>query len=497
MLTHQKISANDAGRRLVINFNLILHWIQDLEPERSNVFLGNGNGSVTEKELHQLHAENRRFLKIPIDHLREFIKTSRKLISFALLTITLFADKSARTVFAQQQWLEDKHDPCVIKQGDRFYMFTSGIGCPVASSKDLINWRDHGVALKSFPTWAIGVTQNKDHRIWAPDISYFGGRYRLYYSVSEVGKNRSAISFASNETLDPTSPKYQWIDHGKPIIESFPNKDDFNAIDPNIVFDDHKNPYISFGSYWGGIMMCRIDIRTGIPAEARLTKIASRSRPDDPIEAPFIIRRNGFYYLFVSLGHCHLGSQSNYHIVCGRSIKIDGPYLDRKGNSMIGSGGTIVLKGYDRFRGPGHNAVLIDREMSFLIHSYFDSVKRSPAELQIRSLLWSQDGWPLPGKPIEKTAANEGAITAGVVSSWKHSVDFGKPQMVNLLPNGIAEKPTGRWSLVGRKLTLRWPNNNGGEWVDDCILDPSGRWYSGRNQEDLIIIGERRTSGSQ
>jgi beta-xylosidase len=182
---------------------------------------------------------------------------------------------------SKNTWLKDKHDPCIIKHDGMYYMFASGEGCPMATSPDLVVWQDRGTAFKTFPKWASAVTQGRDTRIWAPDICYFGGRYRLYYSVSQVGMNRSAIGFASNECLDPSNDKYQWIDHGTPIIESFPTRDTFNAIDPNVVLDEHNQPFLSFGSYWGGIMMCRLDPATGCPANKNaFTVLASRVLQD-------------------------------------------------------------------------------------------------------------------------------------------------------------------------------------------------------------------------
>jgi arabinan endo-1,5-alpha-L-arabinosidase len=389
---------------------------------------------------------------------------------------------------SKNTWLKDKHDPCIIKHDGMFYMFASGEGCPMATSPDLLVWQDRGTAFKTFPKWASAVTQGRDTRIWAPDICYFGGRYRLYYSVSQVGVNRSAIGFASNECLDPLNDKYQWIDHGKPVIESFPTRDTFNAIDPNVVLDEYNQPFLSFGSYWGGIMMCRLDPATGCPANTNaFTTLASRPRPEDPIEAPFIIRRNNFYYLFMSFGRCDRGAESDYHIVCGRASKPEGPYLDRQGRPLRDGNATVVLKGYDRFRGPGHNAALVSGSSSIIVHSFFDSVSRTPAELQVRSLLWGPDGWPLPGKPYSASAARQ-----RVEGKWDHTVDFGEPTQIAIRPNGIVENPSGKWSLAGDVLVMRWPRSGGGEWIDECVVDRSGEWYSGRNQNDLVIFGQHK-----
>ena len=58
----QDVQAKKKLHCLGINSNLILRWKQELEAEGSNAFLGNGNRSPMEEELHRLHAENKRLL---------------------------------------------------------------------------------------------------------------------------------------------------------------------------------------------------------------------------------------------------------------------------------------------------------------------------------------------------------------------------------------------------------------------------------------------------
>ena len=51
----------------------------------------------------------------------------------------------------------------------------------------------------------------------------------------------------------------------KPIVLPAASDDrDFNAIDPNLVFDEQGHAWLSFGSFWSGIKMRRIDPKTGM-----------------------------------------------------------------------------------------------------------------------------------------------------------------------------------------------------------------------------------------
>jgi len=156
------------------------------------------------------------------------------------------------------------HDPSIIKEGDTYYLFSTGYSAteriPIRCSKDLRHWSRCGDVLSRIPDWALrevpGVTN-----LWAPDISLFNGKYHLYYSVSTFGSNRSVIALATNRTLDALSPEYGWQDEGM-IIQSR-IQDDWNAIDPNIVLDEGGQPWLAFGSFWGGIKLRRVDLLTG------------------------------------------------------------------------------------------------------------------------------------------------------------------------------------------------------------------------------------------
>ena len=117
-----------------------------------------------------------------------------------------------------------------------------------------------------------------------PDIALLNGKYHLYYSVSSFGSRNSAIGLATNRTLDPASPDYRWVDEGM-VLRSFVEKDDWNAIDPNLVIEDAKNVWLTWGSFWGGIKMRRIDPATGklSDTDATMHALSSRAR-EQPIE---------------------------------------------------------------------------------------------------------------------------------------------------------------------------------------------------------------------
>lgn len=205
------------------------------------------------------------------------------------------------------------------------------------------------------------------------------------------------IGLATNVTLDPTSPDYAWVDEGMVIRSRSSNN--WNAIDPNLTFDEEGVPWLSMGSFWSGIKLHRLDSETGKLAseDAKLYAIASRG--GGPIEAPAIVYRDGYYYLFVSFDLCCRGVNSTYKIMVGRATTITGPYSDRSGKRMDEGGGDLVLAGDDRYRGPGGESVYLDGQTYRLVHHVYDMAKNGMPQLRIQDLTWTSDGWPALRKP--------------------------------------------------------------------------------------------------
>lgn len=289
------------------------------------------------------------------------------------------------------------HDPCIIKQGAYYYVFSTGHGIPIRRSRDLVHWELLGrVFAEDLPKWAQEAIPGSN-RPWAPDIAYFNGRYHLYYSVSTFGRNRSLIGLVTNKTLDPKSADYAWRDEGK-VFESFP-ADNYNAIDSNVLALGRKRMVFLFGSFWSGIKMVEADPKTGKPIPgAPVRPVAWRPSPT-AIEAPFLLRRGGFYYLFVSFDFCCRGVRSTYNIRVGRAKTVEGPYLDRDGKPLQEGGGTLVLGTEGRYIGPGHCDVLQERNRDLLVYHFYDAEANGVPTLQVRPLSWDRDGWPKPEPP--------------------------------------------------------------------------------------------------
>jgi arabinan endo-1,5-alpha-L-arabinosidase len=285
------------------------------------------------------------------------------------------------------------HDPVIIAAEGLYRYFSTGNGISVKTSPDLLQWTQQGDVFPTTPAWfRERVPAYAPRNIWAPDISYFGGQYHLYYSVSSFGSNRSCIGHATRPALEAG----EWLDREAVFCSGQEGQnDDYNAIDPNVVLDAAGTPWMAFGSFWSGVKMIRLGA-DGARAGDDLVDLASRG--GGAIEAPFIVRRCGYYYLFVSFDACCQGADSTYNTRVGRSPDLFGPYVDRAGTPMLSGGGSLVLGAAGDWVGPGHNAILIDGARAYNVyHAY--AAGNGVSQLRIAELVWDGEGWPISGGP--------------------------------------------------------------------------------------------------
>lgn len=349
----------------------------------------------------------------PRDSMSSFTTRSRFLGTFFFLlypAIAIAQGTPAPHIYKVEGDVEGVHDPSIIKQADTWYLFGTATEktphgqLPIRCSQDLQYWRRCGDVFASIPDW-IKKQSPETEELWAPDVSYFNGKYHVYYAFSAFGKNTSGIALVTNRTLDSADPDFHWVDEG--LVLKSVLSDDFNAIDPNIATDSAGQPWISFGSFWTGIKMRRIDAATGklSSEDTRTYALASRERPENPppappglpadwqaIEAPFVVHHGDFYYLFVSFDLCCRGVKSNYRTVVGRSRVVTGPYMDAEGKPMLHGGGTPVLTGNKRWLGPGGESILQRPDQDIIVFHAYDGKTGHPF-LKISTIDWTS-GWP-------------------------------------------------------------------------------------------------------
>ena len=318
-----------------------------------------------------------------------------------LLIALALAGTASRAVAAPTD-IEARDPSTIIERDGTYYFFaTGGGGGRQFSSRDKIHWTPMGAPVPQTPTWlAQAVPGNKDNTVWAPDVAFFGGEYRLYLSYSTLGSNRSAIALATNKTLDPKG----WKDAG--IVVQSGEQTEFNAIDPSVFRDADGQWWMAFGSYFQGILVTPLDERTGKrAADGALTLIATRpDAPSNPTEGATIYYRDGWYYLFTSWGSIAEGPRSGYEIRVCRSRAPQGPYADKTGRLALQGGGSLFLgslnddesgRPYDDQVAPGHAGILREGDSYTLSTTYeWSRFKGGRNAVNVQRLSWDADGWP-------------------------------------------------------------------------------------------------------
>jgi arabinan endo-1,5-alpha-L-arabinosidase len=295
------------------------------------------------------------------------------------------------------------HDPVMIKQDDVYHLFCTGRGISHFTSTDMMSWESAEPVFPEKPAWTDQVVPNFRNHIWAPDIIYHGGQYYIYYSVSAFAKNTSAIGVATNPTLDPDDPEYKWTDHGI-VVRSHPNRDLWNAIDPNIAFDDEGAPWMTFGSFWNGLKLAKLapDLLSiaepqewyTIARRQRSFDLSDKNPGDAALEAPFIFKKGDYYYLFLSWDLCCRGEESTYKVMIGRARNIEGPYFDKDNKSLFHGGGSLVLRGNENWYGAGHCSVYTVDEKDYIFFHAYDAHDNGRSKLIIQEIRWDGDMWP-------------------------------------------------------------------------------------------------------
>lgn len=281
-----------------------------------------------------------------------------------------------------------------------------------------------------------------------------------------------------------------------------------NAIDPCVLYDDNDDLWMSYGSWFGGIFMLRLDNETGLRdythkyeyQENGTTKApgaASQNCTSDPYfgikiaggygvsgEASYIQKIGKNYYLWITNGG--LDTKGGYQMRVYRSSSITGPYTDTWGlNAMPGK--AVVNYGSNANRdygvklfgnykwefmpfseiAQGHNSVTIDHLGRTLLfnHTRFKEIGHEGHEVRVHQLFMTQDGWPVSA-PFEfdgETVTDNDIATKALYSAEQicgeyqlmlhpfrqntAAMDASTPVNISLLADGtITGDYTGTWS---------------------------------------------------
>ncbi len=201
-------------------------------------------------------------------------------------------------------------DPAPMVHDDTFYIYTghdeNGADFfwmqewRVYSSKDMVNWTDHGspLAIEDFK-WA-------DDRAWAPQCVERDGKFYFYVPLHSSLTGAMAIGVAVGDT--PVGPFKDAI--GAPLVDG-----SWDYIDPTVFVDDDGQAYL----YWGNPEIYYVKLnRDMISFEGEVRKVEqtvegfgapaiklrdkNTKYKDMYTEGPWFYKRGGKYYLLYAAG---------------------------------------------------------------------------------------------------------------------------------------------------------------------------------------------------
>lgn len=290
--------------------------------------------------------------------------------------------KTAGTTYRNPVIAGDFPDPTIIRVDKNYYAAGTSSDFaphyPLYHSVDLINWERIGFCLMETPKWASGS-------FWAPELFYNNGVYYLYYTAKRKTDNVSCIGVATTTDIHRGfTDKSILIDWGKEAIDAFVFKDTDGKL------------YICWKAY--GLNKDRpIEILASELSTDGLKLIGdhfSLTRYDEGWvgngdEGPCLVKKNGYYYLFYSVGGC-CDNQCSYQVMVSRSKNLKKGWKQYDQNP--------VLEGNTDWKCSGHGTIVEtpDQRSFFLYHAYnskdFEYVGRQG---MLDEVIWDkQTGWP-------------------------------------------------------------------------------------------------------
>lgn len=400
-----------------------------------------------------------------------------------------------------------------------------------------------------FPNFDAHAWQAKGNNVkgmqWAPDVIYNKTmkKWCMYMSLNGDNWCSTIVCFISDDLEGP------WIYQGPVVCSGFSgryahngfaasgdwkntdlaiatgctslpqqyNTDEWspygpNCIDPCVFYDDDDNLWMSYGSWFAGIFMIKLDKENGLrdytytyPYQVNgvttTAGAANANATSDPYfgkkiaggwgvsgEASYIQKVGKYYYLFMSYGG--LTAAGGYQIRVFRSEKPDGPYKDcltstgidaMYGKYILNFGGDakrdegVKLFGNYQWEtmpnaelAQGHNSAIVDHKGRALIVYHTRFMNRDEEhEVRVHQLFVNQDGW-LVAAPYEfsgETYTDNDIATQQLYDATKvegdyqiiahpyrqntAAMDYEKPVTIHLNADGsISGEYTGKWELV-------------------------------------------------
>ena len=234
--------------------------------------------------------------------------------------------------------------------------------------------------------------------MWAPELHYVNGRYITYFTAADKD-DKLNIGAAVATTEDPFG---EYEDIGGPLVEDSQSLG--GALDPHYFKDPVSGRDYLLWKEDNLLEPSLIQIRElrkdGISFRGPKRTILRKSFFGERFvtEAPWLMYRDGYYYLFYSSGWYF---EAKYHMRVAKAKSPLGPYVKRNLPILENDWDKYSRGENTGFLGPGHGSVVdVGGQWWVVYHAWqYGRLDTSPGrQLLLDPVIW-QSGWPVVGSP--------------------------------------------------------------------------------------------------
>lgn len=355
----------------------------------------------------------------------------------------------------------DFPDPSIIRVGGDYYATATTGGWsphfPLLHSRDLVNWKIVGAVLAVKPKWAKGD-------FWAPEIVEDKGRFFVYYTARrDEGKNKKGtLCVAVAVAAKPEGP---YTDKGALICQKM------GSIDADFARDENDRPYLIWKEdgndrrqpTW--IYAQKLD-ETGTKLTGKPTRLFRNTAAweGNVVEGSFILRRDGWFYMFYS-GNACCGNDCNYALGVARSKTLLGKWEKNPANPILAEN--------EDWRCPGHGSIVKtpDGRDFLLYHAYGKNRSFNIGRQALLDEVVFKNGWA--------------TINDGRGASKNSITPFKNTKQQSVFSNLSDE-------FSGKFLSPRWSqslNQSGTERIGNGFLTfaPARKEFSAEKMPEIVV----------
>lgn len=301
-------------------------------------------------------------------------------LAWAALQTRMSTGTAAEIPYQNPVIAGDHPDPSIIRMGKDYWATCTssawGPLFPLLHSTDLVNWEQTGSVLTRRPEWATGD-------FWAPEISEFNGKFFVYFTARQQN-GRLSVAVATAD-----KPGGPYTDHGPIVAQEDGSIDAAPVTDTNgvryLVWKEDGNSRNQPSIIWAQKLN---DEGTKLVGEMHELIRNEAGWEGGVVEGPFILRRNGWFYLFYSGNGC-CGNGCTYALGVARSRSLLGPWEKNPANP--------ILAGNETWKCPGHGSIVPDESGKYflLYHAYSTAgTIFTGREGMLDEVKFGADGWP-------------------------------------------------------------------------------------------------------